>query len=111
MIKARELMPDVRFAVPEMDGETVTAAGPAAEGAVTSLSWFSTVDTEASRAFVQSYTERYGEAPLAWAAQSYATLHIPRHGNRRGGLDGCSSGSGCFGKHRVKRHRFGHVLF
>ena len=76
MIKARELMPDVRFAVPEMDGDMVTATGPAAEGAVTSISWLSTADTEANRAFVQSYTDRYGEVPLTWAAQSYATLRI-----------------------------------
>lgn len=76
MITARELMPDVRFAVPEMDGDMVTATGDAAEGAVTSISWLSTADTEANRAFVQSYTDRYGEAPLTWAAQSYATLHI-----------------------------------
>lgn len=76
MIQARELMPDVRFAVPEMDDDMATAAGDAAEGAVTSISWLSTADTEANRAFVQSYTERYGEAPLTWAAQSYATLHI-----------------------------------
>ena len=76
MIKARELMPDVRFAVPEMDGDMVTATGPAAEGAATSVSWVSTADTEANRAFVQSYTDRYGEAPSTWAAQSYATLRI-----------------------------------
>ena len=76
MIQARELMPDVRFAVPEMDADMATAAGDAAEGAITSISWLSTADSEANRAFVQSYTERYGEAPLTWAAQSYATLHI-----------------------------------
>ena len=29
-----------------------------------------------NQAFIQSYTEKYGEAPVAWAAQSYATLHI-----------------------------------
>lgn len=76
MIKARELMPAVRFAVPEMDGDMVTATGNAAEGATTSISWLSTADTEANRTFVQNYTERYGEAPLTWAAQSYATLYI-----------------------------------
>ena len=29
-----------------------------------------------NQAFIQSYTAAYGEAPVAWAAQSYATLHI-----------------------------------
>ena len=76
MIQARELMPEVRFAVPEMDDNMVTAAGPAAEGAITSISWLSTAHIAANQTFVQSYTERYGEAPLTWAAQSYATLHI-----------------------------------
>ena len=29
-----------------------------------------------NQAFVQSYTEIHGEAPVAWAAQSHAALHI-----------------------------------
>ena len=76
MIQARQLMPSVAFVVPELTSIEVAAAGDAAEGATTAIGWLSTTDTPMNRAFVQSYTEKYGEEPVAWAAQSYATLHI-----------------------------------
>lgn len=76
MIEARELMPSVHIFVPEMTDIEVAAAGDAAEGAVTSIGWFSMNDNPMNQAFIQSYTEKYGEAPVAWAAQSYATLNI-----------------------------------
>lgn len=76
MVQARELMPSVAFIVPELTSIEVNAAGDAAEGTVTSIGWLSTTDTPMNQAFVQSYTEIHGEAPVAWAAQSHAALHI-----------------------------------
>ena len=76
IIEARQLMPDIHIIVPEMTDIEVTGAGDAAEGVVTSIGWFSMNDNSMNQAFIQSYTEKYGEAPVAWAAQSYATLNI-----------------------------------
>ena len=76
MIEARELMPDVHIVVPELTDIEVAGAGDAAEGVVTSIGWFSMNDNPMNQAFIQSYTATYGEAPVAWAAQSYATLNI-----------------------------------
>ncbi|RKU10184.1 hypothetical protein C6502_11545 [Candidatus Poribacteria bacterium] len=76
IVEARELMPSVHVFVPELTGIEVTGAGDAAEGVVTSIGWFSMNDNPMNQAFIQSYTATYGEAPVAWAAQSYATLNI-----------------------------------
>ena len=76
MIQARQLMPSVTFVVPELTNIEVEAAGDAAEGTTTSISWLSTTDLPMNQAFVQSYTEKYGTEPVSWAAQSYAALHI-----------------------------------
>ena len=76
MKEARELMPSVHIFVPEMTDIEVIGAGDAAEGVVTSIGWFSMNDNPMNQAFIQSYTEKYGGAPVAWAAQSYATLNI-----------------------------------
>lgn len=76
LIKARELMPSVHIIVPELTSiEVVESAGNAAEGVVTSIGWRIT-DAPMNQTFIQSYTAAYSEAPVAWAAQSYATLHI-----------------------------------
>ena len=76
MIEARQLMPAVHIIVPELTDIEVAAAGDAATGVVTSIGWFSMNDNPMNQAFIQSYTEKYGEVPVTWAAQSYATLHI-----------------------------------
>ena len=81
MIEARELMPSVHFIVPELTNIELAnielaGASDAAEGTVTAIGWFSGTDTPMNQAFIQSYTEQYREEPVAWAAQSYATLHI-----------------------------------
>lgn len=76
MKQARQLMPDVHLIVPELTGYDVEQAGDAAEGVTTAIGWLSTTDTPMNQAFVQAYTDKYGVAPNAWAAQSYATLHI-----------------------------------
>ena len=76
MKQARQLMPSVHLIVPELTGYSVEQAGDAAEGVTTAIGWLSTIDTPMNQAFVQNYTGKYGTAPNAWAAQSYATLHI-----------------------------------
>ena len=76
--QGRELgIPDsVPFILPEIAIEQVAAAGDAAEGVITFIGWSSLATTPGNEAFIQSYTEKYGMEPNAWAAQSYATLHI-----------------------------------
>ena len=78
MKKARELMPSVYLIVPELtDIEVAASAGDASEGTVTSIGWFIEKDTPGNAAFIQSYTQaNNGAEPVAWAAQSYATLRI-----------------------------------
>ena len=77
MEQARGLMPSVHLIVPELTNiEVAAGAGEASEGTVTAIGWYSETDTPGNAAFIQSYTEAYGEEPVAWAAQSYATLNI-----------------------------------
>lgn len=78
LMQGRELgIPNsVPFIIPEIAIEQVAAAGNAAEGVITFIGWSSLAATPGNQAFIQSYTETYGMQPNAWAAQSYATLHI-----------------------------------
>ena len=78
LTQGRELgIPDsVPFIIPEIAIEQVAAAGNAAEGVITFIGWSSLAATPGNAAFIQSYTETYEMQPNAWAAQSYATLHI-----------------------------------
>ena len=76
MIQARQLMPSVHIIVPELTRIEVEAADGAAEEVPTAIGWFSMTNTPMNRDFVRNYTEKYGLEPVAWAAQSYATLHI-----------------------------------
>ena len=78
LTQGRELgIPDsVPFILPEVAIEQVQAAGAAAEGVITFTGWSSLAAIPGNQAFIQSYTEKYGREPNAWAAQSYATLHI-----------------------------------
>ena len=46
------------------------------KGTTTAIGWLSTTDVPMNQAFVQSYTAKHGMEPVAWAAQSYATLNI-----------------------------------
>ena len=66
----------VPFILPEIAIEQVQAAGAAAEGVITVIGWSSLAATPGNETFIQSYTEKYGTEPNAWAAQSYATLYI-----------------------------------
>ena len=66
----------IPFIIPEIAIEQVAAAGPAAEGVITFIGWSSLAATPGNRAFIQNYRAAAGTDPNAWAAQSYATLHI-----------------------------------
>ena len=76
--QGRELgIPDsVPFILPEIAIEQVQAAGAAAEGVITFTGWSSLAATPGNQAFIENYRTAYGTDPNAWAAQSYATLHI-----------------------------------
>ena len=78
MIQARQLgIPtSVPFIGPQFSIEQVRAAGPVADGVITFISWSSVSPTPGNQDFVQNYSRKYGAAPNAWAAQSYATLYI-----------------------------------
>ena len=66
----------VPFIIPQLSLALVRGAGPAAEGAISLISWSSIASTPGNQAFVQNYQGTYGAEPNAWAAQSYAALHI-----------------------------------
>ena len=66
----------IPFIIPEIAIEQVAAAGPAAEGVITFIGWSSLAATPGNQAFIQNYRAASGTDPNAWAAQSYATLHI-----------------------------------
>ena len=76
--QGRELgIPDsVPFILPEIAIEQVAAAGDAAEGVITFISWSSLAATPGNEAFIEKYRAASGTEPNAWAAQSYATLRI-----------------------------------
>ena len=78
LIQARQLgIPDsVSFIINTLTTADVHAAGDATEGTIAFTSWVNTADTPGNQAFTQSYTEKYGMEPNAWAAQSYATVYI-----------------------------------
>ena len=78
LTQGRELgIPDsVPFILPEIAIEQVATAGPAAEGVITFIGWSSLAATPGNQAFIQNYRAASGTDPNAWAAQSYATLHI-----------------------------------
>lgn len=66
----------VPFIIPEIAVEQVAAAGTAAEGVITFIGWSSLAATPGNQAFIENYRAASGTDPNAWAAQSYATLHI-----------------------------------
>ncbi|MDE2998772.1 MAG: ABC transporter substrate-binding protein [Gemmatimonadota bacterium] len=78
LIQAREagIGANIPFLVPVMTAAEVEAAGDAAEGAISFLSWSGAAGTPGNAAFVANYLERYGSEPNTWAAQSYAALYI-----------------------------------
>jgi branched-chain amino acid transport system substrate-binding protein len=78
LTQGRELgIPDsVPFILPELAIEQVRTAGDAGEGVITLIGWSSLAATPRNQAFIQNYRAAAGTDPNAWAAQSYATLHI-----------------------------------
>lgn len=62
--------------IPEMTMDEVTAAGEAAERAISITSWATNASTPGNQTFVDNYTSKYGNEPSPWAALSYASLHI-----------------------------------
>ena len=76
LIKAHELGISVPIIVSSVTNVEVAAAGAAAEGAITFIDWLPTDDTPGNQAFVKSYSAAYEMAPNAFAAASYASVHI-----------------------------------
>ena len=78
LTQGRQLgIPDsVPFVIRTLTIGDVQAAGDAAEGAITFVSWASTADTPGNQDFVQNYSAKYGVEPSNYAARSYAALHI-----------------------------------
>ena len=76
LIQARELGLNVPILISSLTDAEVEAAGIAAEGALTFTGWLSTDSTPGNRAFVERYQATYGTTPNAFAAVSYACVHI-----------------------------------
>ena len=76
LIQARELGITVPILISSLTQVEVEAAGAAAEGALTFTGWLSTDNTPGNPAFVEKYQSTYGTTPNAFAAVSYACVHI-----------------------------------
>ena len=82
-------MPSVHLIVPELtDIEVAAGAGDASEGTVTSIGWFSDeADTPGNAAFIQSYTEAYGEEAGCLGSTIVCHAQYSRRGNCAGVCD------------------------
>ena len=76
LLQARQLGMTARFIVSSLTDTEVSAAGDAAEGALTFTGWLPTDETPGNQAFVEKYRQAYGSTPNAFAAVSYATAKI-----------------------------------
>ena len=76
LIQARQLGITVPIIISSLTDLEIAAAGPAAEDAITFLSWLPTDDTPGNRAFVQNYSETFGTEPNGFAMVSYTSAHI-----------------------------------
>ena len=76
LVQAAALGISAPFIVSSLTNVEVTAAGAAAEGAITFIDWLPTDDTPGNQVFVKSYSATYGMEPNAFAAASYATVYI-----------------------------------
>ncbi|MDE0042802.1 MAG: ABC transporter substrate-binding protein, partial [Candidatus Poribacteria bacterium] len=87
LMQGRELgIPhSVPFIIPELSNAEVAAAGAAAEGTISFNGWSIFAPTPGNQTFIESYRSVYGTDPDAWAAQSYATLHILNEAGTRAG--------------------------
>ncbi|MCC3372460.1 ABC transporter substrate-binding protein [Cohnella sp. REN36] len=77
--------------VPVIGGDGLDAAaladsaGGAAEGTVVASIFDPFAESETVRQFVRSYEQKYGEAPLKWAAQGYDSLKLLAYALERAG--------------------------
>ena len=76
LIQARELGLSVPILISSLTEVEVEAAGTAAEGAITFTGWLPTAETPGNQAFVEQYQKNYGTAPNAFAAATYACVHV-----------------------------------
>lgn len=78
LIQAREvgIASNIPFLVPALSRAEVEAAGDAAEGAISFVSWSGAASTPGNETFVENYVAKYGVEPDTWAAQSYAAMYI-----------------------------------
>ena len=76
LIQGHQLGISVPFLVSSLTDLEVQAAGAAAEGAITFIGWLPTDDAPGNQAFVESHRETFGMEPNAFAALSYASVHI-----------------------------------
>ncbi len=76
LIQGHQLGITVPFLVSSLTDLEVQAAGAAAEGAITFIGWLPTDDAPGNQAFVESHSETFGMEPNAFAALSYASVHI-----------------------------------
>ena len=76
LIQARELGITAPILISSLTDAEVEAAEGAAEGALTFTGWLSTGDTPGNQAFVEKYESTYGTTPNAFAAVSYACVHV-----------------------------------
>ena len=76
LIEKHRLGLEVRFFVSSLTAREVQAAGAAAEGAITFTGWLPTDTTPGNQAFVERYRATFGMEPTAFAALSYASVHI-----------------------------------
>ena len=78
LIQAREvgIASNIPFLVPVLSRAEVEAAGDAAEGAISFVSWSGAASTPGNETFVENYVAKYGTEPDTWAAQSYAAMYI-----------------------------------
>ena len=76
LLQAENLGITARLIVSSLTHTEVSAAGDAAEGALTFTGWLPTDETPGNQAFVAKYRQTYGSTPNGFAAVSYATAHI-----------------------------------
>lgn len=76
LIQAHRLGITAPIIISSLTDLEIEAAGPAAEGAITFISWVTTDDTPGNQAFVQNYSEMFGKEPNGFAAVSYTSVYI-----------------------------------
>ena len=74
--QARALGITAAIILPDLGVVEIQNAGAAAGGVITFTGWSPDAKTPGNAAFIEKYMATYGQAPDAWAAQSYATLHL-----------------------------------